>query len=162
MFLRKTWWEAWRGFLGLSADDNVTAVEILQRRFIVESQHVKRFKQHGERMQYPQFRERFLRMAADGEKHAQLIGEKISGLGGTLPAVPDIEARAGNNWHNLLADLEEHRLSAAELLDHVYYLRPGHPEIADMFLSISRDGEKHRAEIREMLMRSDPQALQAA
>lgn len=151
-----------RRFLGVSSDERASTVELLCRRFVAESQQAKRFRAHGEKMQYPQFRERLLNIAEDQSRNAQLIGEKITLLGGILPSVPDLPPKEGNDWQNLLSDLEQHRLLAEQLLDDVYRLRPEYPEIAEMLLRIYEDGQRHRSELREMLMRSDPQALLAA
>jgi bacterioferritin (cytochrome b1) len=159
MSLSKNWLEWLRGFVGLSPDGYRKVVEILRGRYIEEIQHVKRFTQHAQRMQYPQFREKLLRVASDEARHAEWIAQKITLLGGKLPAVPEIPATEKNSWQYLLADLDEEKHCAAELIEQIQSIGPELPGVAEVLQRISEDGEKHREEITEMLMRSDPQSL---
>ncbi len=149
----------WRKFLGLSPDGYHKALEILRERYIDESQHATRFGQHAQKMQYPQFREKLLRIAAEEKQHAGWIAEKMGTFGGQLPAVPEVAPDEKNSWQYLLADLEEERQCAAELEEEIQEIQPKLPAVAEMLERIHEDGKRHRKEIREMLMRSDPQAL---
>ena len=154
---RRSRW--WRKFLGLSPDGYHKALEILRGRYIDESQHATRFAQHAQKMQYPQFREKLLRIAAEEKQHADWIAEKMGTFGGQLPAVPEVAPDEKNSWQYLLADLEEERQCAAEIEEEIQKIQPELPAVAEMLERIHEDGQRHRKEIREMLMRSDPQAL---
>jgi rubrerythrin len=155
----KSWLEWWRRFLGLSPTGYRKVVEILRQRYIEEIQQVKRFTQHAQRMQYPQFREKLLCIAADEAQHAEWISEKIRLLGGKLPVVPEIPLNEKNSWQYLLADLDEEKHCAAEIMEQIQSIGAELPGVAEVLERISRDGERHRKEIREMLIRSDPQSL---
>lgn len=155
----KRWSRWWRIFLGLSPDGYHKAVEILRERYIDESQHVTRFTQHAQKMQYPQFREKLLHIAAEEAQHADWIAEKIRTFGGQLPAVPTVAPDEKNSWQYLLADLEAERQCAAEIEEEIQEIQPELPAVAEMLERIHEDGKRHRREIRDMLMRSDPQAL---
>jgi bacterioferritin (cytochrome b1) len=155
----KNWLEWWRGFLGLSPTGYRQVVDILRQRYIEEIQHVKRFTQHAQRMQYPQFREKLLRIASDEAHHAEWIAEKITLLGGKLPVVPEIPATEKNSWQYLLADLDEEKHCAAEVMEQIQSIGAELPGVTEVLQRISEDGKKHCEEIREMLMRSDPQSL---
>jgi rubrerythrin len=155
---KKSWWS----FLGISRDVRAEAVEILRRLYIEESQHAARFAQQAQKVRYPQFRAKLLEIAADESRHAAWIAEKIHLLGASTPAVPQSDVRQGNSWKFMLDDLEEHRKCAAELLDQIRRFRPDLPDIADTLQRIYDEGAKHRRDLRDMLMRSDPQALIAA
>jgi len=155
----KHWAGWWRRFLGLSPDGYHKAVEILRERYIDESRQVMRYLRHAQKMQYPQFREKLLRIAEDEARHAEWIAEKIKTFGGRLPEVPEIVADEHNSWQYLMADLEEERLCAAEIEEDIQEIKPELPAVAEMLERIHEEGKRHRKEIREMLMRSDPQAL---
>jgi rubrerythrin len=58
----------------------------------------------------------------------------------------------------LLADVEEEKHCSEELIEQMQSVRDEMPDVAEVLQRIYEDGEKHRAEIREMLMRSDPQS----
>jgi bacterioferritin (cytochrome b1) len=149
----------WRQFLGISPGGYRDVVKILQDRYVEEMQHVKRYTQHAQKMQYPQFREKLLRIAADEARHAEWLAGKITLFGGKLPTVPEVPPAAKNSWQYLLGDLDEEKHCSAELIEQMQTVRNELPDVADILERIYEDGEKHRTEIRDMLMRSDPQSI---
>jgi rubrerythrin len=160
MFSSKAWTEEWRRFLGLSTA--ARTMEILCRLYVEESQHAAILGQHASRMHYPQFRAKLLEIAARETEHSKWIGDKIKLLGGSLPVVPPSAPTGGNSWELLLEDLEDESRCAGELLEQAMRLEADFPAIADMLRSIYEEEQKHRNEIREMLMRSDALSLYAA
>ena len=135
---------------------------ILRYRYADEKQHADRFIQHAPKQRYPQFREALLRIAAEELKHADSIAEKIKDLGGWLPAVVKTSPMEGNSWRCLLEDLEEESRCAAELEEELLTIESDYPDVIELLHRIDEEERKHQEEIREMLMRSDPQALPAA
>ncbi|MGE5217061.1 MAG: ferritin-like domain-containing protein, partial [Chloroflexota bacterium] len=103
----QSWSNWWRRFFGIGSDGYQRVVDILTERYIEESQHVARFTKHAERMQYPQFRQQLLAIAADEATHVELLGGKLKALGARLPDVPAISAGTKNSWQYLLEDLTE-------------------------------------------------------
>jgi bacterioferritin (cytochrome b1) len=155
----KNWAAWWRRFLDISPDGYHEALEILRGRYIEERQHAMRFTQHARGMQYPQFRERLLQVASEEANHAEWIAKEIRQLGGTLPEVPAVLVTEKNSWEYLLADLDEEMRCADEVLEQIQTIQSEFPQVAELLERIRGDGEKHRDAIREMLMKSDPQAL---
>lgn len=149
-------------FLGIGDDSRLIALELLRQRYVDENQHAERFKQHARQMKYPQFREKLLHIAADEAKHAEWIAEKIVALGGTLPKAPERPSTDENSWQHLLKDLEEESRCAGDLMEQIWSMQSNHPDIAEVLQRISEEENKHRDEIREMLMRSDAFALSLA
>lgn len=155
----RSWSDWWRKFLGCSPDGYRAVVKILQERYSDEIRHVKLYTQHAERMQYPQFREKLLRIAADEARHAEWLADKLAIFGGALLTVPEVPATEKNSWQYLLADLDEEEHCSDELIEKMQTVREEFPNVAEVLERIYEDGEKHRAEIRDMLMRSDPQSI---
>jgi rubrerythrin len=111
-------------------------------------------------MVYPQFRERLLRIADEEKAHVRWLREKILALGGELPDTAVAVKRGGNAWQNLLIDVEEEQRDRMEALEHLYRVAERtDPDIAAGLRRIQEDEKRHRAEILNMLMRSDPQAF---
>ena len=110
-------------------------------------------------MQYPQFREKLLHIAADKSKHAEWIAEKIAALGGKLHDVPERRSTDANSWQSLLMALDDENRSADRLSEQLRRIRLEHPDITKFLQDISHEQKKPRDEIRERLMRSDPFAL---
>ncbi len=134
-------------------------LEILCAEYATETQMERQFRQHAQRMHYPQFREQLLRIAAQEEKHAKWLGEKILALQGRLPEVSLTETTGKNTWECLLMDLEEERRCVADLDDRLLKVEKIDPEIALGLRQIQEEEKHHRDEIRDMLMRSDAYAL---
>jgi bacterioferritin (cytochrome b1) len=159
MTYEKSWWDWWRQFLGITAGGYDHVVEILCARYVEEMQHVQRYTEHAERMQYPQFRDKLLRIAAEEARHAEWLAEKITLFGGKIPNVPVELLTTKNSWQYLLGDLEAEKHCSDALIEEMQTLRNELPDIAEVLGRIYEDSERHRSEIRGMLMRSDPQSI---
>ena len=70
------WATWWRGFLGTPPDRDNAAIEILRQRYVDELQGKSQLTRHADKMHYPQFREKLLRIAADKSKHARVDWRK--------------------------------------------------------------------------------------
>ena len=156
---RSSWWHR---FLDLPQDSSRQAVDILRQRYVEEMQQRDRFKQHAEKMHYPQFRGKLLQIASEKNEHAERIGQKILALGGTLPSVPELRSTDENSWQQLMMALEEEGRSADHLAEQLRGIGTDHPEITQLLQQISAEEKKHRADITHMLMRSDPFAFSLA
>ena len=159
MSLKNRWFDWWRDFLGVPRDGREKALEILQQQYVEASQRASRLNGHAQRMPYPHFRRKLMSIADDETKNCDQLAEQIRRLGGRLPAVTEAPFGGGNSWRALLSDLDEQRRSAAELWQQLHRIRPELPEVAEVLRRIYENGKKHRAEITDMLMRSDPQAF---
>jgi len=159
MSLKEYWSDFRRRWFGSSSDDYLGAVGILSRCYEQERQHVLRFRRHAEKMHYPQFRQTLARIAAEADKHADLLAEKIKSFGVRVPEVMQTPVGSGNSWSLLLQDLEEERRSAERLYDQMRDIGADFPDILEILHRIDQDNREHRAAIREILMRSDPQAM---
>jgi len=154
-----SWSDWWRKFFGVSGDPYRSATEFLSERYIEKAQHAARLSQQAERMQYPQFRQKLLEIAAAETRHMEWLAEKIKFLGARLPNFAPVRETTKNSWQYLLQDLLAEQRSAPELLEQAQRLRGQFPDIAEVLERIYRDGAKHREALRDMLMKSDPQSL---
>ncbi|HEY1234162.1 MAG TPA: hypothetical protein VGH22_12365 [Candidatus Binatia bacterium] len=57
---KHSWSDWWREFFGFPGDSYRSAMEFISERYLEKAQHVARFHQQAERMQYPQFRQKLL------------------------------------------------------------------------------------------------------
>jgi rubrerythrin len=160
MGLSMSWSDWWRAFLGSKDGGRASVLDVVRRRYIREKQKVMRYRQHAERMQYPQFRDALIRIADEDEQHADMLAAKIKSLGERLPGVtPPYVAEGQNSWQYLQAGLDDEQRSAEELQEDLLDLPAEFPDIIELFERVGNDGKRHRAQLRDMLMRSDPQAL---
>jgi bacterioferritin (cytochrome b1) len=162
MLFSKSWSGWWLRFLDLAPDESPNAIGFLHQRYVEEMQRLERFQRYAEKMHYPQYREKFLKMATDTSRHADRIGEKIAALGGRLPDVAERRSTDENSWRSLSMALEDESRSADRLPEQLRRIGINHPDITKFLQEISYEQKKHRDEIREMLMRSDPFAFSLA
>ena len=117
-----------------------------------------RLEWHGEQMLYRQFRERLLHIAKEEQHHAQWLARRITGLGGEVPQVSFIPEEGLNSWECLRMDLEAEKRCCESLMETLARDGTLDPETAQVLSRALEEDELHQREIRDMLMRSDPQA----
>ncbi len=132
---------------------------MLCQEYAEESHHSVQFKAHAERMHYPQFREALLRISQAEQKHAEWLEEEIIRLGGEVPLISAIPEWGVNSWEQLRLDLEAESRCVSDLTEQLATSKEIDPEIAKGLHRLLDEEKIHREAIRDMLMRSDPQAV---
>jgi rubrerythrin len=160
MRLGKSLIQGWRGFFGLPRE--ARALAVLRRLYIEESDHAALFAQHAFGMHYPQFRAKLEKIVVREFEHLDWIGKQIKLLGGSLPVLRPSEPVGGNSWEILRAAVEDESRCTGQLLEDAARLDADFPAVADLLRRIHEEERKHRDDIREMLMRSDPFSMEAA
>lgn len=137
-------------------------IEVLRDEYGDEAKDVAQFQEHARRMTYPSFRERLLRIAEEEKAHVDWLGDKIRALGGTVPDTKLTVKNGKNSWECLRLDAEEEKRDYGSTLERVHTVaEQTDPEIAHGLRRIHEEEKRHRAEILDMLMKSDPQAALA-
>ena len=109
---------SWRQFLAhLTSPEHDKLLAWLHDCYREEVQDEVQFRRHAEHMYYPQFRERLQQIAREEHAHSQWLREQILALGGQPPSAEPPFKAGGNNWHNLLLDLDDEKHSCATLLE---------------------------------------------
>ena len=162
MSLNLNWLTRLRGRDSSPDDARERILELLGHRYLRESQHVLRFRQHAERIADRQVRATLLRIAAEEAKHVRWIEERIVSLDGKLPAVIEIHYSHESTWEYLRSDLDEERRCEAEIEDDKENLQSDFPDIVALLDRVEADAEKNRQEIRALLLRNADVAPLAA
>lgn len=144
-----------KNFLGVGDQARRTVLDILRQRYLDESEHAEKFRQHAKKMHYPQFRKKLLDIAAQEAEHAQWLAKKLVALGDRLPEVREVHLTEESSWKHLLKDLEEEGRCAGDLMEQMWTVQTDYPDIAALLQLISEDEKRHCDKIREMLMQSD-------
>jgi rubrerythrin len=153
--------KGWRAFLdGLRPDERRHLLELLREEYVDEARDAAQFEEHAKRMPYPQFRERLHRISEEEKAHVEWLRAKIRELDGEVPAVSLTVKTGRNAWENLLMDVEEEKRGGVEVLGRIYTAAERvDPEIAAGLQRIYEEEQRHREEIQDMLLRTDPQAF---
>jgi rubrerythrin len=158
--LKKAITDGWRQFFdALRPDQHQLLLDLLREVYREEAQDVMQLAQHVERMHYPQFRERFRRIAAQEQAHLTWLRDRLRALGGDAPDVSLPPKSARNGWEALLRDLEEEKRSYVELLEAMHIAEEVDRELAEGLRRIREEEQQHREQILEMLEKSDPYTL---
>jgi len=148
----------WRHFRdALWPDQRRYLVDFLRAEYANEASDVAHFREHASQMIYPRFRERLLRISEEEKAHVDWLQDKIRSLGGTISETNLTIKYGRNSWECLLMDAEAENRDYAAILQR-NLAEQTDPEIAQGLRRIHEDEKRHRAEILDMLMRSDPQA----
>lgn len=148
-----------RGGDALHPDPRPTLLEALRDTYLAAAHTVTQVTRDAERMAYPQFRARLLRMAAETQGHVTWVRDTLLARGGALPtgACPPTEAH--NSWDALRRELAAARHTYDALLEPMHRAEQADPELAAGFRRLRETTQQHRAGLLEMLVQSDPYAL---
>ncbi|MBI4522239.1 MAG: ferritin-like domain-containing protein [Deltaproteobacteria bacterium] len=142
----------------LPHDRRKELLSLLCREYIEETKTSMQYRRHAQRMRYPQFRERLLRIAEEEQKHAQWLEKRVTALGGEVPRISFAPEDGWNSWEQLRLDLDEEKRCIWDLEDQLIILDQIDPETAKLLRRILEEEINHRETITDMLIRSDPQA----
>ena len=155
MSLVRTLHDGWRRFLeALHPVARQKLVELLRAEYVEEAQGAEQFTRHAQRMYYPEFRERLLRIAAEEQAHVQWLREKIQALGGSIPDIAFAPKIGKNSWECRLLDVDEEKRCCNDLLLRMQSAEPADAEIAAGLRRMCEDETRHREEILDLLRQS--------
>jgi rubrerythrin len=151
----------WQQFLhALQPDHRQRLIEVLRDEYADGAKDVIQFEEHARRMSYPHFRERLLRIAEEEKAHVHWLQGQIQALGGEIPQTTVTVKNGKNSWECLLMDVEEEKRDCTAVLEQLYtVVEPADPEIAEGLRRIREDEKRHREELLDLLLKSDPYAL---
>jgi len=140
--------------------DRLRTLEILREEYMEETRLMRQLTDHSERMRYPQFRERLLRMAQEQREHVSWLRKRIEELHGPIPEIEETPTHGKNSWECLAQDLAEEKRCCDLLADQIAIAENFYPELTVELEHMFEEEDQHRKEIMAMLMKSDPYAEQ--
>jgi rubrerythrin len=159
MPFRKFFHKSWRSLRQVLYPDNrQKLLEILRQEYVEKAQNAIKFTEYAANMTYPQFRDKLLSIAQEEQQHVLWLLEKILAVGGEVPQVSFTPRTGKNAWERLLTVLEKKKRHVPDRIERLLEAEHIDPGIAQGLRRMRQEEENHRAEIRDMLMRSDPQA----
>jgi len=143
----------------LHPDPHPTLLEALRDTYLATAHTVTQITQDAERMEYPQFRARLLRMAAEDQEHATWLRDTLLARGGAIPTGACPPTVAPTSWEALLRDVAAERRAYEALLEPMHLAEQADPEMAEGFRRLRAAKQQHREALLDMLVKSDPYAL---
>jgi len=139
--------------------DRHKLLTFLREAYRNQSEDVANLTQHAEQMYYPHLREQFRQIVEEEQSHVQWLREKITMLGGNVPQPSTSISRGANTWENLRRDLEEERKDDDAFLNGLHIAERLDREIADGLSRLRHDEQRHRAQLLDLLQKSEPDAV---
>jgi rubrerythrin len=124
-----------------------------------EAEQAAILRAHAERARYPQVATALRQLAAEEDRHAAALRDRLLARGGTVPAVEAPRAGGDSQWQRVV---EAHRravLKRRRLVEQVAAWDPDEPEIVALLQRIEHEDQRQLAIYDGIVMRSDPQAL---
>jgi hypothetical protein len=143
----------------LHPEPHPTLLEALRDTYLATAHTVTQFTQDAERMEYPQFRARLLRMAAEDQGHVTWLRDALLARGGALPTCACPPTVAPTSWAALLREVAAERRASEALLEPMQLAEQADPEMAEGFRRLRAAKQQHREVLLDMLVKSDPYAL---
>jgi ferritin-like metal-binding protein YciE len=139
-----------------------TLLEALRDTYLATAHTVTQVTQDAARMEYPQFRARLLRMAAEDQEHVTWVRETLLARGGALPTGACPPTVAPTSWAALLREMAAARHAYDALLGPMQLAEQTDPEMAAGFRRLRAATQQHREALLDMLVKSDPYTLARA
>lgn len=119
----------------------------------------RQIRDHAEKAPYPSMGEALKSVAAEHERHAQLLQEKIFSLGGQAGEGVG-EVRGGkNSWARLNQDLQDCKVLEKRYIEQAIRWDPERPDVVELFRTLEEETARQCALLRDLALRSDPHAL---
>jgi hypothetical protein len=143
----------------LHPDPRPRLLEALRDTYLAAAHTVTQVTQDAERMAYPQFRARLLRMAAEDQGHVTWLRETLLARGGAIPTGACPPTVAPTSWAALRREMAAARHAYEALLEPMHLAEQADTEMAVGFRRLRAATQQHREALLEMLVKSDPSTV---
>jgi hypothetical protein len=150
----------WRRLFGGEGDsrrkDLLTDLLTNYRQEVLLARQVR---DHAEKAPYPTAGETLKGIAAEQERQARLLRERILSLGGQVSEVVGETKGGRNSWARLTHDLQDCQALQKGYIEQAIRWDPEEPEVVELLRTLGRETVGQCALLRDLALRSDPHAL---
>ncbi|HVN86044.1 MAG TPA: ferritin-like domain-containing protein [Candidatus Binatia bacterium] len=146
------------GDQGVVTYDAIPALQQARAAFVVRARMLRR---HAEQAPNQLQHDELSRLAGQDETRVHEVTEVLTTLGGQPAEPPPLPAVTGalNHWARLVEALESHRAAVKSLREQSIHFAEALPDTAALFDRLCREEERHGIHLRDLIARTDPQAL---
>ena len=124
-----------------------------------EATQAAHLRQHAEQARYPQVASRLQALAEIEERHAGWLRDHILGLGGGIPPVAPAPLAGHNQWERAVVARQAAQEKRRRLIEHATHWDPEEPTAAKLLARIYDEDGETLASYDDVVVRSDPHAL---
>ncbi|MGH7806020.1 MAG: ferritin-like domain-containing protein [Candidatus Binatia bacterium] len=119
----------------------------------------QQLREHAKQAPYPAAGERLNEIAAAEEEHAKRLAAAIESLGGSIPEVTRSPRGGRSHWARIMEDLRDEQSAGARYLEQAIEWETEFPEVGSLLRTLEREEHRHRVMLRDLVAKSDPQAI---
>ena len=116
-------------------------------------------RDHAAQVPYPSAGDRLNELATAEEAQAKRLAEAITSLGGTVPAETPAPRGGRSHWARIMEDLRDEQAAGSRYLEQAIAWENDFPEIGALLRTLEREETRHRVLLRDLIAKSDPQAI---
>jgi len=131
----------------------------LVEAYRAEAEQAARLRQHAEHARYAQVATTLRDLAEVEDRHAGWLRDAILARSGGVPPVAPAPPVARNQWERAVASRQEAQRKRRRLVELFARWDPDEAEAADLLRRIEREDGETMGAYEELIMRSDPHAL---
>ena len=131
----------------------------LLEAYRAEAEHAAHLRQHAEHARYAQVAATLRALAEAEDRHAALLRDALLARDGGVPPIAPAPPVARNQWERAVAARQEAQRKRRRLVELFGRWDPDEPDAADLLRRIEREDGQTLSSYEELIMRSDPHAL---
>ncbi len=155
--------KSWKNIFGeLENPKNKDLLELLHEGYQKEITEAARLQSHAQDLHYDHLRKKLIEIAEAEKKHADILRNLITKLGGTPPEIQTqkISDESKPTFQKLIEDLETETNDYWETLDVIFNSEQrGHLEVIPELEKIREEEAKLRDELLDILQMTNPYTL---
>ena len=124
-----------------------------------ESMQATQLREQATRARYPQAATALNRLAEMETRHADWLRERLIALGGDVPNAVAPPVAGNNQWERAVAAAHSAQAKRRRFVEQIGRWDPEEPETVALLQRIQTEDAGEQAVYDELIMRSDPQAL---
>ncbi len=147
--------------VGTTTAASHAAIEALQQCYVEAVRQARQLARHAEMAPQHYSVQSLTGLARGEERHVETLRQALRAADTAVPDVPDERPPAGalNHWGRLVQDLEAHRAVVRRMRELAVHFAESQPTAAALFDELCHDETVHCEQLRELIARADPQAL---
>ena len=146
----------------LIAENSTAELRLALRELYIGYLHrTVQLEQHAKQAPHRYSMEALHGLLAAEQRHCERLRQAIEAAGDSPPeAGPQLSPQpASNHWARMVHDLEAHRISVQQFREAAVRFGGSFPETAALFHDLCLEESGHCRDLRELIARADPQAL---
>ena len=131
----------------------------LAEDYVAEAEHAALLRSQADKARYPQAASALRRLADIETRHSEWLRDRLIALGGQVPLVEPPALTGSSQWERATIAHQAAQMKRRRLIEQIVHWDPEEPEAVELLRRIEREDQGALGTYDDIIMRSDPQAL---